>query len=223
MSYYLLDNYDDEEFPKLGVASFISFNSRFYTSPDDQVRSIVKMNPQRFQVGNVSVEKGGGCLIASQLESDRLVALVTIYDGQRVSDDASRAVNFLQCRDRHYARFLGLRYWPIAAAYSNSVTPIPAPDYGYGQPPPPPGLPMNPARAPSTDKKFTEARTGSQRSMSSARSGAGWELQNSGGAMQIVALEGSSDFASVCRIAMDTYHQRWPFGAQQWADERLVK
>jgi len=223
MSEYLLDNYDGSEFPKLGVASFVGFNSSLYASPEDQVRSIVKMNPQRFQAGDLSVEKAGGCLVASQMENDRLVALLTIYDGQPAADDASRASDFLQCRDRHYARFLGLRYWPNAVAYSKSVTPIRAPEYGYGQPPPPPGLSVKPKSRAAADNKFTRISGGSQRPTSDHLSSSAWELQGSEGAMQIVALEGSSDFAGVCRIAMETYLQRWPFGAQQWADERLGK
>ena len=227
LSHYRLTKYDGIDFSSIAPVSFIGFNNRSYPSPDAQLRAVIAMNPARFQAGKYSVEKANdACLIATQNVGDRLTALLTVYDSNQVADANLRRRDFLQCRDRHYARFLGLRFWPSMSSYSKSVEPLPAPDHDYSKLPPTLAAPPKPksvSQLMPMAMKLTLAANGpaigAQGRSSMAPPWPGWEIEKSEDTQKIIALEGSSDFSGVCRVAMEAFRGRWPGGVRQWADE----
>lgn len=231
LSHYHLAKYDGIDFSSIAPVSFIGFNNRSYPSPDAQLRAVIAMNPSRFQTGKYIVEKANnGCLIATQNVGDRLTALLTVYDSNQVADANLRRRDFLQCRDRHYARFLGLRFWPVMSTYSKSVEPLPTPDHDYSKLPPvfvPPPKPKPVSQLMPVAMRLTLAANdpaiGAQGRPPMGPPWTGWEIEKSEDTQKIIALEGSSDFSGVCRVAMDAFRGRWPGGARQWADEAIQK
>ncbi|MBO9694934.1 MAG: hypothetical protein J7499_01920 [Sphingopyxis sp.] len=227
ISNYRLVKYDGADFSGLGPVSFVGFNSLHYSSRDAQAAAIIKQNPRLFRAGEYKFERAGdACLIVTQTDGDRLTALLTIYDGSETSDKNRRQKDFLQCRDRHDARYLGLRYWPSVSAYSSSVDMIPAPDYGFGGSVAVPHIPASKPTAPGDSRApLSSGVRGGRLDENSPMLPAflAWEVQKSEDAMKIIALDGASDFEGVCGVTMNIYRKRWPNGVEQWANEGRMK
>jgi len=230
-SSFRLSGHDSADFAGLGPVSLVGFDPRFFTSPEAQAAAIVGQNPGRFQNGKYRIEQAGdACLVVTQADGDRLTALLTIYDGQPGADRFVRTRDFMQCRDQHYGRFLGLRFGPSPRPYSPGVEPVRAPDYDYSKLPlaPPPRLPrpVSSSRPPvwgPTFASLAEGQASAPPIQRNHRSGSEAEIFRSDDAMQIIALDGASDFAGVCRVAMDLHGRRLTGDVLQWADERRAK
>lgn len=232
-SNFRLSSYDSEDFTGLGPVSFVGFDPRLYPSARKQAETIVAQNPARFQPGKYRVEDAGAaCLIVTQTDSDRTTGLLTIYDGQPGAERFIRLRDFMQCRDQHYGRYLGLQFWPSPRPYSQSAGTVRAPDYDYSK------LPLAPPPAPPPPRQISSwAPTSTVPTFASLAAGQASappialndrmlpaiEMYRSDSAMGIIALEGSSDFRGVCRIAMDIHSGRLTKSMWQWADEKRTK
>lgn len=233
LSQFRLGRHDSEDFSGLGPVSFVGFNPRIYSSSRQQAEAIIDQNPERFQPGKFRIEDAGAaCLVVTQTDSDRTTSLLTVYDGNPAAENFARLRNFMQCRDQHYARYLGLRFWPSPRPYSPSAGTVRAPDYDYSKlPPAPPSTPL-PARpisswAPKSAVYTLASPAGGQTSapMISHHDHKRLEIEifRHDDAMRIIALEGSSDFRGVCQIAMDIHSGRMTSSVWKWADEQRAR
>lgn len=232
-SRFRLSGHDSGGFTGLGPASFVGFDHHFYASARKQAEAIVAQNPARFQPGKYRIEDAGvACLVVTQTDGDRATGQLTIYDGNPEAGSFIRLRDFMQCRDQHYARFLGLRFWPTPRPYSPSAGAVRAPDYDYSKLPvvppsaPSPPRPISSLIPSSATPTFASLAVGQASAPTIPRNvytGPEIEIFRNDDAMRIIALEGSSNFQGVCRIAMDIQSGRLKSSVWQWADERRAK
>lgn len=232
-SKFRLSGHDSEDFTGLGPVSFVGFDPRFYPSARKQAEAIASQNPARFQPGKYRIEDAGAaCLVVTQIDGDRTTGLLTIYDGEPGAERFIRLRDFMQCRDQHYGRYLGLRFWPSPRPYSQSAGTVRAPDYDYSKLPPappsvpPPSRPISLWAPASMVPTFASLAAGQASAPPIARNSQmrpEMEMYRNDSAMGIIALEGSSDFRGVCRIAMDIHSGRLKSSVWQWADEQRAK
>lgn len=230
-SSFRLSGHDSADFTGLGPVSFVGFNPRFYLSSEAQAAAIVAQNPDRFQAEKYRVEEAGeACLAVTQADGDRLTALLTIYDGHPGADRFVRMRDFMQCRDQHYSRFLGLRFWPSPRPYSSGGEPVRAPGYDFSKvpfaPPPrllPPVSSLHPSRLTPTFASLAEGQASAPSMQRNHQLGSEVEMFRNDDAIRIIALEGSSDFQGVCRIAMDIQSGRLKSSVWRWANEERAK
>ena len=232
-SSFRLSGHDSGDFKGLGPISFVGFDHRFYGSARKQAEAIVAQNPTRFQPGKYRVEDAGaGCIVVTQTDEDRTTGQLTIYDGNPDAENFTRLRDFMQCRDQHYARFLGLRFWPKPRPYSPLAGAVRAPDYDYSKLPVAPPSPPSPPRPISSSTPSSPTPTFASLAIGQANAptppvnfytGPKIEMFRNEDAMRIIALEGSSNYRGVCRVAMDIQSGRLNSSVWQWADERRAK